>query len=169
MLYPAAASFTIDTLTAGRSAAGEPTVVASVHNTGGRALDMNDTLNLRDGPGGLSAGPFPATLGTTLAVGATEPVAIVLDKALPAGPWDARITLRSGLVEHSVSSTITFPAAGSSPPVKTTSTGSGWLKPTVALLVPGVVVAVALMIFRRRRRAETTSLTSGGLMTSSTD
>ena len=94
-----AADFTIDSLTAERSAAGEPTVVASVHNTGGRALDMNGTLDLRGGPGGLSAGPFPATLGTTLAIGATAPVTIALDKALPAGPWDAEIILRSGLVE----------------------------------------------------------------------
>ena len=31
---------------------------------------MNGTLELRGGPGGLSAGPFPASLGTTLAVGA---------------------------------------------------------------------------------------------------
>jgi CheY-like chemotaxis protein len=148
-----AANFTIDTLTARRSAAGEPTVVASVHNTGGRALDMNGTLDLRGGPGGLSAGPFPATLGTTLAIGATEPVTIALDKALPAGPWDARITLHSGLLEDSASATITFPAAGSSMAVKTTSTRSGWAKTAVALLVGGAVAALALVAFRRRRPA----------------
>ena len=46
-------------------------VLATVHNTGGRALDMNGTLQLPAGPGGLSAGPFPANLGVTLAIGDT--------------------------------------------------------------------------------------------------
>ena len=118
---PPAADFTIDSLTAKRSPDGRPTVLASVHNTGGRALDMNGTLRLSAGPGGLSAGPFPATLGTTLAIGDTEPVTIALDKRLPAGPWDARITLRSGLLERSARATITFPDTGASPPVNTTS------------------------------------------------
>jgi hypothetical protein len=48
-------------------------------------------------PGGLSAGPFPADLGTTLAIGAAEPITITLDRQLPDGPWDALVTLRSGL------------------------------------------------------------------------
>lgn len=149
-----AADFTIDSLRAQRSDAGAPMVVASVHNTGGRALDMSGTLDLRGGPGGLSAGPFPASLGTTLAIGATEPVTIVLDKALPAGPWDAEITLRSGLIEESASATITFPAAGSSVDVPTTSAGSAWPKAVVALLLGGALVALVLFIaFRRRRRA----------------
>jgi hypothetical protein len=82
-------------------------VLATVHNTGGRALDMSGTLQLLAGPGGLSAGPFPVTLGTTLAIDDTEPVTIALDKRLPAGPWDARITLRSGLIERSARATIT--------------------------------------------------------------
>src|SRR5437762_204087 len=56
---PPAAAFTIDTLTAQRSADGAPTVVAAVQNTGGRALDMNGSMELRNGPGGLSAGPYP--------------------------------------------------------------------------------------------------------------
>src|SRR6185436_940317 len=107
-----AADFTIDSVTAQRSAEGLPMVVASVHNTGGRALDMNGTLELSAGPGGLSAGPFPASLGVTLPIDDTEPVSIALDKALPAGPWDAQITLRSGLVERTTRATITFPKAG---------------------------------------------------------
>jgi CheY-like chemotaxis protein len=147
-----AAAFTIDTLTARRSADGEPTVVAAVHNTGGRALDMNGSMELRNGPGGLNAGPFPASLGTTLAIGATEPVTITLDKALPAGPWDARITLRSGLLEESARASLIFPAAGSSVTVKTTSDGSAWPKAAVALLVGGVIVAAAFVVVRRRRR-----------------
>src|SRR6185503_18960402 len=38
---PPAANFTITSLTATRASDGRPTVQASVHNTGGRALDMN--------------------------------------------------------------------------------------------------------------------------------
>jgi hypothetical protein len=112
-----AADFTIDSLTAARSPDGRPMVLASVHNTGGRALDMSGTLELLAGPGGLSAGPFPADLGTTLAVGDTEPVTIVLDERVPAGPWDARIILHSGLLERSARATISFPDAGAAAPV----------------------------------------------------
>jgi hypothetical protein len=105
------AGFKINALTATRSRDGQPTVVATVHNTGGRALDMSGTLRLGAGPGGLKAGPFPANLGTTLAIGATEPVTILLDQRLPAGPWKARVDLRSGLVQRHAQATITFPAA----------------------------------------------------------
>jgi len=149
-----APNFSIDSLTAERSASGEPTVVASVHNTGGRALDMNGSLELEGGPGGLSAGPFPASLGTTLAIGSTEPVTIVLDKALPAGPWDARITLKSGLVEQSAGATITFPANGSAAAVATNSKKSGLPKVALTLVVAaGLVLALAVIGFRRRRNS----------------
>jgi hypothetical protein len=151
---PPAADFTIDSLTPQRSPDGRPMVLATVHNTGGRALDMNGTLRLLAGPGGLSAGPFPASLGTTLAIGDTEPVTIVLDEQLPAGPWDARITLHSGLLERSARATITFPATGASPPVNSTPTRPGWLYPAIVglgiLLLLGI--AVLLIVLRRRRR-----------------
>jgi hypothetical protein len=111
---PPASKFAIDSLSAQRAADGQPVVVASVHNTGGRALDMSGTLQLSAGPGGLRAGPFPATLGVTLAIGDTEPVTITLDRRLPAGPWDALVTLRSGLIQNSARATITFPTATAS-------------------------------------------------------
>jgi hypothetical protein len=107
-----ASNFTIDSLTGKRSAGGQPMVVASVHNGGGRALDMSGTMQLSSGPGGLSAGPFAANLGTTLAIGATEPITIMLDKQIPDGPWHALVTLRSGLLERSAWATISFPATG---------------------------------------------------------
>ena len=151
---PPAANFTIDSLTAERSPTGQPTIVATVHNTGGRALDMNGTLQLSAGPGGLSAGPFPATLGTTLAIDDTEPVTIPLDKRIPAGPWNARVTLRSGLIEHSVQATVTFPNAGASAPVRTTSNGSS--RPSLAIgglvILPLAVIAGFLVVPRPRRR-----------------
>jgi hypothetical protein len=109
-----ASKFTIDSLTGKRSPDGQPMVVASVHNSGGRALDMSGTLQLSSGPGGLSAGPFAANLGTTLAIGATEPITIMLDKQVPDGPWHALVTLRSGLLERSARATISFPVTGTS-------------------------------------------------------
>jgi hypothetical protein len=117
---PPAAGFTITSLAAERSPEGRPVVAAVVRNTGGRALDMDGTLELASGPGGVSAGPFPASLGTTLAIGDTGRVTINLDDQLPSGPWDARITLRSGLLEHSARATLTFPDVGAAPAVATT-------------------------------------------------
>jgi hypothetical protein len=107
-----ASEFRIGSLTGKRSPDGQPMVVASVHNTGGRALDMSGTLQLSSGPGGLSAGPFAANLGTTLAIGATEPIINMLDKQIPDGPWHALVTLRSGLLERSARATISFPGTG---------------------------------------------------------
>jgi hypothetical protein len=129
-------------------------VVATVHNTGGRALDLSGTLRLSGGPGGLSAGPYPATLGVTLAIGDTEPVTIVLDDRVPAGPWQAQVTLRSGLLERSVQATITFPQAGSSAAVPTTSGGSHpliWSGVGVFVLLGAVVFVVATRQRRSRR------------------
>jgi hypothetical protein len=131
-----ASDFTINSLTGKRSPDGQPVVVASVQNTGGRALDMSGTLQLSSGPGGLSAGPFAANLGTTLAIGATEPITTVLDKQIPDGPWHALVTLRSGLLQRSARATITFPATGApSSPFLTYLIVAG----LVLLLLVGVV------------------------------
>jgi LPXTG-motif cell wall-anchored protein len=147
-----AADFEIESLTAMRSDEGQPLVVATVRNTGGRALDMGGTLRLVNGPGGLSAGPFPAVLGTTLAIGETESVTLELDGQVPAGPWDARIALHSGLLERTARATITFPAVGSAAPVKTTTGGTAF----VPFLVGGasllLIVLTALFVSRRRRK-----------------
>jgi hypothetical protein len=147
-----AANFTIDSLTAERSPNGRPLVLATVRNTGGRALDMNGTLKLLAGPGGLSAGPFPATLGTSLAIGDTEAVTIELDEGIPAGPWDARITLRSGLLERSARATITFPAAGAAPAVSTTSVRPAWLSLVAGGLVLLLLVGIAALLVQLPRR-----------------
>jgi hypothetical protein len=139
-----ASEFAIDSLTGKRSPDGQPMVVASVHNTGGRALDMSGTLQLSAGPGGLSAGPFAANLGTTLAIGATEPIIITLDKQIPDGPWRALVTLRSGLLQRSARATISFPATGTpSSPYLTYLIITG----LVILLLVGIVAAR----LRRRR------------------
>jgi hypothetical protein len=145
-----AADFAIESLTAMRGPDGAPMVVATVHNTGGRALDMSGTLRLVSGPGGLSAGPFPATLGVTLAIGDTEPVTIALDPRLPAGPWDARIVLHSGLLVRSARATITFPVAGVGPAVSTASTRPWWLYLAIVVVIL-MVLGILIFAFKRRR------------------
>jgi hypothetical protein len=144
-----ASNFTINSLTGKRSPDGQPVVVASVHNSGGRALDMSGTLQLSSGPGGLSAGPFAANLGTTLAIGATEPITIMLDKQIPDGPWHALVILRSGLLQRSARATISFPATGaSSSPYLIVIIVAG----LVVLLLVGILAA-RLRTRRRRHRA----------------
>lgn len=149
-------NFTIDTLTARRLPGGEPVVTAQVHNTGGRALDMSGTLKLTDGPGDLTAGPFPATLGTSLRVGQTAMVTIPLHRALPDGPWHARIDLKSGLLARSAEGQILFPKAGAAAPVKVKPVAhpvAWWL---ILALVAGFALLLGLVIWfilwRRGRR-----------------
>jgi hypothetical protein len=134
-----------------------------VHNTGGRALDMSGTLRLSKGPGGLSAGPFPATLGTTLGIGQTEPVTVPLDKALPDGPWLATLELHSGVLRRKVEGTILFPdrASATSPPVVPKEVPL-YEKRTVVVPVAATLIGIvslvllwlALLAWRRRRREE---------------
>jgi len=153
-----ASEFDITTLEARRDAGGSPVVAAVVHNTGGRAVDLSGELRLTNGPAGLSAGPFEAKLGTTLGIGQTEPVMVVLDRAVPAGPWDARIVLRSGTTEREATAKITFPAApaSSSGPVTTRAhapSGSRLLLALVAIAaVIGLLLSASLLIQRRRHR-----------------
>jgi hypothetical protein len=147
-----AAGFKIESLAAQRSTTGLPVVVARVRNTGGRALDLGGTMSLKDGPGGLRAGPFNARLGTTLAIGASDAVTIALDERLPAGPWDARLTLHSGLLAHTAAATITFPDKGMAAPVGTGFPWRTWLYAAAGLLVLLLFLVVLLAARGRRRR-----------------
>ena len=147
--------FEVTALQGQRGGDGSPVVAATVRNTGGRALDLSGELQLTNGPGGLSAGPFNAALGTTLGLGQTEPVLVTLDKALPSGPWDAKVVLRSGTTAREAGATITFPdrPASASEPVETAAGGSSGGIIAVGL---GALVLVALMLllFVRRRHTE---------------
>jgi hypothetical protein len=148
-------SFTLDSLTAARAADGHPIVTAQVHNTGGRALDMSGTLALSEGPGSLSAGPFPAQVGSTLAPGQSAAVTISLDRQLPDGPWNAALTLKSGLLEENSHARIQFPAGpGSADPVSPRGTAAAHLGLVIggaALLIALAAAAAAVVIVRRRR------------------
>lgn len=146
--------FSITAFEARRDQEGKPVVAATVRNTGGRAIDLSGELRLTGGPGGLSTGPFPAELGTTLGIGQAQPVLVTLDPAIPLGPWDARIVLRSGSTERDATAKITFPAStGSSGSVDVRSPSSGGA-PSAAILggVAALVVLGSLVLLRLRRR-----------------
>ena len=151
--------FTIDSLQGVRRKDGTPAVLAKVHNTGARALDMRGTMSLSDGPAGLSAGPFEAQLGTTLKPGDTAPVVVPLDRAIRGGPWHAVITMKSGLLERKAEGDITFPDQPDSagPEVKAVPLyeDRGVLIPIAVVLI-GLVVLLLLGLFgwqalRKRR------------------
>lgn len=156
-----ASDFAIATFEARRDAEGNPVIAATVNNTGGRAVDLSGELRLTNGPGGLSAGPFDAKLGTTLGIGQTEPVLVVLDRAVPAGPWDARIVLRSGMLEREASARVTFPAAvaSSSEPVATDTSRGGstpWL-PALGGLAAVIALSVGVLLRVRAKRTDDTT------------
>ncbi|WFR72844.1 hypothetical protein P9209_02770 [Prescottella defluvii] len=150
------ADFTISSLTPRRGPDGTASVVASVTNTGGRAVDLAGTLNLSGGPGGLSAGPIDGQVAT-IAPGENGEVAIAVpdSAALPAGPWKADVKLESGIVKHDMSATVTFPDKGDGESVGA-SDSTSWP------LILGIVVAVlvvaglgAYLVIRRRRPSGT--------------
>jgi hypothetical protein len=146
-----ASDFEVQGMIPGRAADGRPQLQAMVRNTGHRALDLNGTLTLSDGPGSLRAGPFLATPGTTLAPGEGGPVMVTLDRRLPAGPWKADLHLYSGRVKRSANAVITFPAAGVGREVKArSSVGRLAVVGLAALAVPA---SVGLLVFVRRRKS----------------
>ncbi len=154
--------FRIASLQAGRSATGAAVVTAEVVNTGARALDLRGELVLRDGPGQLSAGPFPVTAGTTVGVGQTEQVRIALPRQVTGGPWTAALTLTSGLLTRSATAVLTFPeATGTAPAVAASPTSERPLAADHRIVVPlavGLLGLVALLLIvtgylTSRRRA----------------
>lgn len=151
-----ASDFAIEQLQASRTQDGIPVVSATVRNTGGRALDMSGQLSLGNGPGGLSAGPFPAKLGTTLGIGQTEPVTIPLSKAITNGPWKATLTLKSDLVSHTATAEITFPAPGATaPPVKAKASDTPASSPWTAVAIVMIALLAVLLVLAalRHRRS----------------
>jgi hypothetical protein len=149
-------NFTIGSITATRAGDGQPEVVASVRNTGGLALDMSGSLQLTHGPGGLNDGPFPLTLGTNVAPGQTEPVSVLLNEQVPDGPWEAKISMASGLLARRAQATITFPPVGGGGGAggagATTSTGGAHhLRRDLLMGVILLLVAVGVWLYLRRR------------------
>ncbi|MBF4618937.1 hypothetical protein ITJ44_12730 [Clavibacter sp. VKM Ac-2873] len=147
------ADFAIGSVVAGRDDAGAPRLVASVTNTGGRAVDVSGTLALSGGPGGLSAGPSPVDAVTTIAPGGTGEVAFTLAAGIPAGPWTAQLALTSGLVAHATTADVTFPDVGSTTAVQQARGPDLALVLGVAAAVIALLVALVVVLLLRRRRA----------------
>jgi hypothetical protein len=149
--------FVIESITAQRDAQRRPVVLATVRNTGGRALDLSGELQLSEGPGNLRAGPFAAQVGTTLGIGETEPVTVPLNEQLPDGPWLAKIELRSSTTVRTAEARISFPSAANATasPVGAKSVGKDTPLPLLlaggALLGLLVVLALVFLLTRRRR------------------
>jgi hypothetical protein len=150
--------FIINQLTPARSAAGDPSLVVSLTNTGGRALDMSGTANLSDGPASQRAGPFSVSSTTTLAPDETGTVVVAFPRALPNGPWKVDLTLESGLVNRQVTALITFPDPGrTGKPGTIMSRLSGpWILGGGSLMTGLLLVALVLLI-RRNRRSRTSA------------
>jgi hypothetical protein len=141
-------NFAITSITARRSAAGWPSIVAHVANTGGRAVDLSGTARLTGGPGNTSAGPFRAQQIITLAPGQSGNMTFGPPKSLPNGPWQASITVVSGLTTSTATASIQFAALV---PSHHGLSLMAWLGIALAALAVAVaVVAVMALILARR-------------------
>jgi hypothetical protein len=101
-------------------------------------------------------------LGTTLGIGQTAPVTVILDRAIPAGPWDARIVLRSGTTEREATAKIIFPTADatSSGEVATLAPRRSRLPSIVAgaAVLAGLLLLVLWRIRRSSRQTRETDV-----------
>lgn len=150
-----ASNFTIGSLTAKRSATGDNLIVAQVHNGGQSPLDLIGNLMLSDGPDGLRAGPFAATLASLLLAGGSEPVTVTLAADLPRGPWRADVTLTSGTLQRSAEATVFFPRNAR---IKRAPNGIG--SPTTFIFAIPLaflaIMAIAILAVRRRHTRQRT-------------
>ncbi len=151
--------FRIEDLTLAHAPDGTPELLATVRNTGARALDLSGSAALVDAPGAPDAGPFPVSPDTTLGIGDTGAVTVPLDRRLPGGPRTVRLTLTSGLVQHIADSTLRFPgAAAPGAPASPDSAGFGR---SLTLGYTAFVCAVLAVLYayhvNRSRRASTRS------------
>jgi hypothetical protein len=146
-----AADLEIGDVTASRNDSGAPEIVATISNTGGRALDPSGTVELSGGPGGISTAPVKGS-GGSIAPGQSGSVTFTLDPALPAGPWQAALTITSGLVSKTSAVDVTFPDQGSvTAPGKPSDSGVPvWIWGLAALVVVAIAAAIVVAIRRRK-------------------
>jgi hypothetical protein len=147
------AKFLVGSPVAGRAANGDAVVTATVRNVGVAAIDLTGKLTLSRGPGDLSAGPFPITLGTMLAPNHSVIERIALGDQIPRGPWRAELSLFSEGTQRHSTATITFPLL--TVPVLKRS-------PLAPLILAALLVLILLLaaggsvVFVRRRRLRLT-------------
>jgi hypothetical protein len=142
-------SFDITSLTGHLTRAGRPIIVAHVNNTGGRALDLNGSVRLTDGPGGTRSGPFPAQRTVTLAPGQSWNVTFAAPKNLPQGAWRATVTLASGLTKAKVTATIELTSVMTA---RAGLSGRRWIWISLGGLLVFLVVATGWYARQHRRR-----------------
>jgi hypothetical protein len=138
--------FAITSVTGRRSAIGRPSLLVHVDNTGGRAVDIDGTMRLTGGPGSTSAGPFPAQQIITLAPGQSGNMTFAPPKSLPNGPWQAKVSLVSGLTTCVATATVQFAEVV---PPQTGLSFMAWVG--VALGVMVVALIAAAFALQRRR------------------
>ncbi|WP_314035678.1 hypothetical protein [Dietzia sp. CH92] len=136
---PADPDFEIIDLRPIRDVLGAAALVATVVNIGGRALDLGGTLELTEGPGGLTAPPLPAE-PVTLAPGdsAEVPFRLPSDAVLPPGEWRATLDLASGSVRREVDRAVGLEPDHVSP----VSTAEGRDAPSGRIAVAAAALAV---------------------------
>jgi hypothetical protein len=150
--------FAIESFTGRREPDGRPVVEAMVRNVGPRSVDLTGRLELSDGPGGLSAQPYPTGPIFTVDPGERQAVLVPLDPALPAGEWDARMTLQSGPTERTGEARLELPSRpGTDGPTVALVDGPTSPWPSVVFTaVLGVVVGGVILVRRRRPTATPT-------------
>jgi hypothetical protein len=143
-------SFAITSITASRSASGQPSLIAHVDNTGGRAVDLDGSARLADGPGNSNAGPFPAQKIITLAPGQTGNITFTPPKSLPTGSWRVTIYLVSGITTATATAAIQF-----SPIVAAQAglSGLAWTGIALGALVLALVLVMGRYALQHRRTA----------------
>ena len=141
-------SFDITSITGHLTDARQPVIVAHVNNTGGRAIDVNGSARLTDGPGGTSSGPFPAQRIVTLAPGQSWNITFAAPKSLPDGSWQVTVTLASGLTKATATAPIQL-TANVAAQAATSATPRIWL--ALGGIV-ALVVATGWYARRHRRR-----------------
>jgi hypothetical protein len=140
-------SFTLGPVSGTVARNGAKVASVEVHNTGGRAVDLTGKLTLTSKSDGLRAGPFAAT-PTDLAPGQSFRVPVVLPAKVPDGPWQAAITLQSGVLSHSEHTSLAFTATGGG--------GGGFAAmPVAAVVLILLVLTLAGVLVRRIRRGRT--------------
>lgn len=107
-------NFTINRIQA-TTTSGNRQVLASVKNTGDRAIDLGGTISLTHGPGSTSAGPFATKQTLTLAPGQSGTARFTLPRALATGPWHGHVVFRSGETKRSLDRTLRFDAETAAP------------------------------------------------------
>jgi hypothetical protein len=141
-------SFDISSITARRSVSGQSSILVHVDNTGGRAVDLDGSVRLADGPGGSSAGPFPAKAIITLAPGQAGTITFAPPKSLPVGSWRVTASLASGLTTCTATASIQFAsvvaAAGG-------LSVMGWIWVALGVLCLALVVVMGRYALQHRR------------------